>query len=234
MSPQQVRETTLNTPYNSDHGQAALYYPWVKIPDPLRRGQQMFVPPCGHIAGVYARVAVERGVHKAPANEALMGVVALERDITKGEQEILNPDGINCIRAFPGAGIRVWGARTLATVSNPSWKYVNVRRLFNYLEKSMDRGLQWVVFEPNDQDLWGRVQRNLSAFLWTEWKEGKLFGSTPAEAFYVKCDSETNPQEMVDLGRLYVEIGINPVKPAEFVIVRLGQWSGGTSVSETD
>jgi hypothetical protein len=193
----------------------------------------MFVPPSGHIAGVWARVAVERGVHKAPANEALLGAVALETDVTKGEQEILNPEGVNCIRSFPGMGIRVWGARTLATVGNPSWKYVNVRRLFNYLEKSMERGLQWVVFEPNDQDLWGRVRRNLSAFLFTEWKEGKLFGPTADQAYYVKCNSETNPQEMIDLGRLYVEIGINPVKPAEFVIVRMGQWSGGASTSES-
>ena len=234
LSPQEIREQTLSTPYNCDHGQAALYYPWIKIADPMRRGQQMFVPPSGHIAGVYARVVSERGVHKAPANEGLIGAVALETQITKGEQEILNPEGINCIRAFPGMGIRVWGARTLATVGNPSWKYVNVRRLFNYLEKSMERGMQWVVFEPNDQDLWGRVQRNLSAFLYTEWKEGKLFGATPSEAFYVKCDAETNPQEMIDLGRLYVEVGINPVKPAEFVIVRIGQWSGGTSTNESD
>jgi len=161
-----------------------------------------------------------------------MGAVGMEVQVTKGEQEILNPNGINCIRSFPGTGIRVWGARTLATRGNPSWKYVNVRRLFNYLEESMDRNLQWVVFEPNDVDLWGRVRRNISAFLYTEWKEGKLFGSVPQEAFYVKCDAETNPQEMIDLGRLYCEIGVNPVKPAEFVIVRIGQWSGGGTMAE--
>jgi phage tail sheath protein FI len=232
LKPQEIRDLTLNTPFNSERGQAALYYPWIKIPDPLHRGEHLFVPPCGHIAGVWARVDTERGVHKAPANEVLRGAVALEVDITKGEQEILNPEGINCIRAFPGTGIRIWGARTLATVGNPSWKYVNVRRLFNYLEKSIERGMQWVVFEPNDQDLWGRVRRNLSAFLYTEWKESKLFGTIPEEAFYVKCDAETNPQEMIDLGRLYVEIGVNPVKPAEFVIIRIGQWSGGSSVAE--
>jgi len=233
-TPQEMASTTLATPYNSDHGQATIYYPWVRIPDPTDRDhkRQMFVPPCGHVSGVWVRAASERGVHKAPANEALLGVVALETTVTKGEQEILNPIGVNCIRAFPGTGIRIWGARTLATVGNPSWKYINVRRLFNYLEKSMERGMQWVVFEPNDADLWGRVRRNLAAFLWTEWKEGKLFGSTPAEAFYVKCDAETNPQEMIDLGRLYVEIGVNPVKPAEFVIVRIGQWSGASSMSE--
>lgn len=234
LTPQEMANTVMSTAFNCDHGQAAVYYPWVRIPDPMdrERKRQMFVPPCGHIAGVWARVVNERGVHKAPANEAMLGVVALETGITKGEQEILNPIGVNCLRSFPGTGIRIWGARTLATVGNPSWKYVNVRRLFNYLEKSMERGMQWVVFEPNDEDLWGRVRRNLAAFLWTEWKEGKLFGSTPSEAFYVKCDVETNPQEMIDLGRLYVEIGINPVKPAEFVIVRIGQWSGSSNVSE--
>ncbi len=232
--PQEMKETTLNAPFSCDHGQAAIYYPWIKVMDRVnpQSKRSIYCPPCGHIAGVWARVGVERGVHKAPANEALMGATALEFDVTKGEQEILNPNGVNCIRSFPGTGIRVWGARTLATVGNPSWKYVNVRRLFNYLEKSMERGLQWVVFEPNDHDLWGRVRRNLSAFLYTEWKEGKLFGLVPEEAYYVKCDAETNPQEMIDLGRLYVEIGVNPVKPAEFVIVRIGQWSGGGEKSE--
>ena len=232
LSAQEVNDVVMGMPHGCDHGQAALYYPWIKISDPMRKGQQMFVPPSGHIAGVWARVGTERGVHKAPANESLLGAVALENMVTKGEQEILNPNGINCIRAFPGTGIRVWGARTLATVGNPSWKYVNVRRLFNYLESTLDRSLQWVVFEPNDQDLWGRVRRTISAFLYTEWKEGKLFGAVPQEAYYVKCDSETNPQEMIDLGRLYVEIGVNPVKPAEFVILRMGQWSGGGSMSE--
>ena len=234
MTPQAMYETTMATAYNCDHGQAAIYYPWIRIKDPTDRSnkRRKYVPPCGHVAGLWARAASERGVHKAPANEPLMGAVALETDVTKGENEILNPIGVNCIRSFPGRGIRVWGARTLATISNQSWKYVNVRRLFNYLEKSMDRGLQWVVFEPNDMDLWGRVRRNIAAFLFTEWMEGKLFGATPGEAFYVKCNYETNPQEMIDLGRLYCEVGINPVKPAEFVIIRMGQWSSGGSMSE--
>jgi phage tail sheath protein FI len=239
LTPQEVRDIIVDERgcFTCERGQAAIYYPWVKVVDQINRPNgkrvQKLIPPCGHIAGVWARTAKNRGVHKAPANEALMGVVALEQEITRAEQEILNPNGINCIRAFPGTGIKVWGARTLATVGNQSWKYVNVRQLFNFLERSMDRGLQWVVFEPNDQDLWGRVRRTLSAFLLVQWREGKLFGSTPEEAFYVKCDSETNPQEMIDQGRLYVEVGINPVKPAEFVIVKIGQWTGGASITES-
>lgn len=233
LSPQEMRDTTLNAPFSSDHGQGTIYYPWIKVPDVFHKGQQVFVPPCGHVAGVWARVGTERGVHKAPANEALMGAVALEYNVSKGDQEILNPEGINAIRSFPGTGIRIWGARTLATVGNPSWKYVNVRRLFNYLEKSIERGMQWAVFEPNDQDLWARVRRNISAFLFVEWREGKLFGATPDQAYYVKCDRETNPQETIDLGRLYVEVGVNPVKPAEFVIIRMGQWAGGADKEES-
>jgi phage tail sheath protein FI len=237
LNPQEMRDTTLDRLGGCDHGQAAVYYPWIRVIDEINKKNgkryQTHCPPCGHVAGVWARVVNERGVHKAPANETLMGAMALEWDVSKGEQEILNPNGVNCIRSFPGLGIRIWGARTLATVGNPSWKYVNVRRLFNYLERSMERGLQWVVFEPNDHDLWARVRRNISAFLLTEWREGKLFGQTPESAYYVKCDAETNPQEMIDLGRLYVEVGVNPVKPAEFVIIRMGQWTGGAEKSES-
>lgn len=236
LDPDTFRREVINT-YNlsADHGQAAIYYPWIRVEDqtlkdPDRTRNKKYyklIPPSGHVAGVWARVGKERGVHKAPANEPLRSAVSLERDVTHSEQGLLNFDGLNVIRTFPGRGIRIWGARTLATVGNASWKYVNVRRLFNFLEKSMDRGMQWAVFEPNDDDLWARVRRNLSAFLWVQWKEGMLFGATPDEAFYVKCDRETNTTEMIDLGRLYVEIGINPVKPAEFVIVRIGQWDGG-------
>jgi phage tail sheath protein FI len=233
---QQIRDQVLASPFSSDHGQAAYYYPWIKVVDEVhsRPGKPVpkLIPPSGHMAGVWARVVSNRGVHKAPANEAVLGVVDLETQVTQGEQAILNPEGINVIRSFPGTGIRVWGARTLATRGNPSWKYVNVRRLFNYLEKSMSRNLQWTVFEPNDEDLWGRVRRTISAFLYTEWKEGHLFGTIPEEAYYVKCDRETNPQEMIDLGRMYVEVGVNPVKPAEFVIIRIGQWTGGGETSE--
>jgi len=236
LTPQQVRDAVVyDSKFTCKNGQAALYYPWLKVPDMVNRKEKgtVLVPPCGHVAGLWARTIMTRGVHKAPANEGVMGVVDVERQITKVEQSILNPEGINCIRAFPNSGIKVWGARTLATVGNPSWRYVNVRALFNYLEKSMERNLQWTVFEPNDEDLWDRVRRTISAFLFTEWKEGKLFGAVPEEAYYVKCNRETNPQEMIDLGRLYVEVGVNPVKPAEFVIIRMGQWAGGAEKSES-
>ena len=153
-----------------------------------------------------------------------MGAVGLELTVTKGEQDGLNPIGVNCIRAFPGRGIRVWGARTLS--SDPAWRYINVRRLFNFVEASIESGTQWVVFEPNDQDLWARVRRDVSAFLRMVWRSGALFGSTPEEAFYVKCDEELNPLEVRDLGQLIIEVGLAPVKPAEFVIFRISQWAG--------
>ncbi|MFE1766719.1 phage tail sheath family protein [Streptomyces angustmyceticus] len=207
-----------------DSRYAALYYPWIKVFDPTS-GQSRIVPPSGHMAGVWARNDSERGVHKAPANEIVRGAVDLELQITRGEQDLLNPVGVNCIRAFPGRGIRVWGARTLA--SDPAWRYLNVRRYFNYLEESILIGTQWVVFEPNDEALWARIRRNISAFLVNEWRSGALFGQRPEDAFYVKCDAETNPVESVDLGRVVCEIGIAPVKPAEFVVFRLAQFSGG-------
>lgn len=207
-----------------DSNYAAVYYPWVKVFDPSS-GQTKVVPPSGHMAGIWARNDAERGVHKAPANEIVRGAVDLELQITRGEQDLLNPIGVNCIRAFPGRGIRVWGARTLA--SDPAWRYLNVRRYFNYLEESILIGTQWVVFEPNDEALWARIRRNISAFLVNEWRSGALFGQRPEDAFYVKCDAETNPVESVDLGRVVCEIGIAPVKPAEFVVFRLAQFSGG-------
>ncbi|MFE9532843.1 phage tail sheath family protein [Streptomyces sp. NPDC006691] len=207
-----------------DSRYAALYYPWIKVFDPSS-GQTKVVPPSGHMSGIWARNDSERGVHKAPANEIVRGAVDLELQITRGEQDLLNPVGVNCIRAFPGRGIRVWGARTLA--SDPAWRYLNVRRYFNYLEESILIGTQWVVFEPNDQALWARIRRNISAFLVNEWRNGALFGQRPEDAFYVKCDQETNPPESVDLGRVVCEIGIAPVKPAEFVVFRLAQFSGG-------
>ncbi|NUS87378.1 MAG: phage tail sheath family protein [Streptomyces sp.] len=224
LSPRQIktwREET--TGFASKY--ATLYYPWIKVFDPAV-GRDAFVPPSGHVAGVWARNDDSRGVHKAPANEVLRGAVALQTQITKGEHDLLNPIGLNCIRAFPGRGIRVWGARTLA--DDPAWRYLNVRRLFNYLEESILAGTQWVVFEPNDDALWARVRRTISAFLVNEWRKGALFGVTPDEAFYVKCDRETNPPESIDAGQVICEVGVAPVKPAEFVVFRLAQLSAGT------
>ncbi|WP_405869024.1 phage tail sheath family protein [Streptomyces sp. NBC_00005] len=212
-----------------DSKYAALYYPWIKTFDPAS-GQSRLIPPSGHIAGIWARNDSERGVHKAPANEVVRGAVDLEIQITRGEQDLLNPIGVNCIRSFPGRGIRVWGARTLS--SDPAWRYLNIRRYFNYLEESILIGTQWVVFEPNDHALWARIRRNISAFMVNEWRSGALFGQRPEEAYYVKCDEETNPPESVDVGRVVCEIGIAPVKPAEFVIFRLAQFSSGNGELE--
>jgi phage tail sheath protein FI len=228
LNAQQVREWRVEkVRYDSKY--ATLYWPWVKVFDPLA-GQPMFMPPSGAMAGIWARSDDTRGVHKAPANEVIRGVLEPELLLTKGEHDQLNPQGINCIRAFPGRGVRVWGARTLS--SDPAWRYLNVRRLFNYIEKSILDGTQWVVFEPNDVALWERVKRTINAFLVRVWRDGALFGATPAEAFYVKCDAETNPSEVIDAGQLVVEIGIAPVKPAEFVVFRIAQFSGGTSLAE--
>lgn len=212
-----------------DSKYAALYYPWVKTFDPAT-GRARLMPPSGHVAGIWARNDSERGVHKAPANEVVRGAVDLELQITRGEQDLLNPIGVNCIRAFPGRGVRVWGARTMS--SDPEWRYLNIRRYFNYLEESILIGTQWVVFEPNDHALWARIRRNISAFLVNEWRSGALFGRRPDEAYYVKCDEETNPPESVDLGRVVCEIGVAPVKPAEFVIFRLSQFSSGSGELE--
>lgn len=222
MNPQQIKKWRMDTAgYDSSY--ATLYYPWVEVMDPVQN-RPVHIPPSGHMAGIWARNDNTRGVHKAPANEVVRGATNLAYNVTKGEQDTLNPNGINCIRAFPGMGIRVWGARTLS--SNPSWRYLNVRRLFNFIEKSIERGTQWVVFEPNEPRLWARVRRDVSAFLRMVWRDGALFGLSPAEAFYVKCDEELNPPESRDLGRLVIEIGLCPVKPAEFVIFRISQWAG--------
>jgi Bacteriophage tail sheath protein len=225
---QQIREWRIDkVGYDSKY--AALYWPWIKVFDPAS-GDNIYVPPSGHMAGIWSRNDDTRGVHKAPANEIVRGAVTLELQITKNEHDLLNPSGINCIRAFPGRGIRVWGARTLS--SDPAWRYLNVRRLFNYLEESILNGTQWAVFEPNDSALWAKMRRTISAFLVNEWRKGALFGLTPQEAFYVKCDEETNPAEGIDAGQVLCEIGVAPVKPAEFVIFRLSQFSGGASLTE--
>ncbi|MBI9044434.1 MAG: phage tail sheath family protein [Anaerolineaceae bacterium] len=202
----------------SDYG--AVYFPWIDV-----SGKGDFVPPSGHIAGVYARVDGERGVHKAPANEVIRGARAVKYRVSKPQQDGLNPDGINIIRQFNG-NITVWGARTIGGDKNGEWKYLSVRRLFLFLRESIDEGTQWVVFEPNTPDLWAKITRNVVAFLTVVWRAGALFGSTPEEAFYVKCDAETNPPELRDLGQVVTEIGVAVVKPAEFVIFRISQWAG--------
>jgi hypothetical protein len=211
-----------------DSRYAAMYYPWLEVTDPASTGkvQTISVPPSGHVAGIWARNDASRGVWKAPANEVVRGIIDVDQKITQQEQAPLNEVGINVIRPFGTRGVRVWGARTLS--SDTSWRYVNVRRLFNYVERSIELGTQWVVFEPNDFDLWQRVKRTITAFLMGLWRQGALVGATPDQAFYVKCDEETNPPESVDGGKLVVEVGIAPVKPAEFVIFRISQWQGGS------
>jgi phage tail sheath protein FI len=179
-------------------------------------------PPSGHIAGVWARNDNLRGVHKAPANEPVRGATDLTYRITKAEQDELNPLGVNCVRYFPSEGIRVWGARTLAAQAS-EWRYLNVRRLFNMLKESIADGTRWIVFEPNDGLLWRSIRRDIGAFLTRVWRDGALFGATPQQAFFVKCDEETNPPEVRDAGQVVALIGVAPVKPAEFVVFKLSQ-----------
>lgn len=222
MDSEQVLNFRMNTgKFNTSFG--ALYYPWISVADPLT-GKNKLVPPSGAVAGTYSHTDVARGVHKAPAgidDGYLNSAADVERVITKGEHDTLNPKGINVIRSFPGSGIVVWGARTLS--SDPEWRYVNVRRLLLFIEESIDEGTQWLVFEPNSPMLWGRVKRNITAFLTRVWRDGALFGTTASEAFFVKVDAENNPEEVINAGQLIIEIGVAPVKPAEFVIIRIGQ-----------
>jgi len=203
-----------------DSQYAAMYNPWLSVFDPLDK-RNIFIPPSGSIAGIYARSDQSRGVHKAPANEVVRGCVGLDVQYNKGEQDILNPLGVNLIRFFAGQGIRVWGARTLS--SNGLWKYVNVRRLFIFLEESIKNGTNWVVFEPNDEQLWARVHRTIDAFLTRVWRDGALMGGSPGEAFYINIGRGTMTQDDIDNGRLICVIGVSPVKPAEFVIFRITQ-----------
>jgi phage tail sheath protein FI len=205
-----------------DTSYAAVYYPWIEIYDPLGK-RPLRIPPTGHVTGLIARTDIDRGVHKAPANEVLRDATNLEFPVPKGMQDVLNPRGINCIRDFSteGRGIRVWGARTVS--SDPQWKYINVRRLFIFIEQSIYRGTQWVVFEPNDEPLWAQLRRSINNFLINVWKSGALMGLTQEEAFFVKCDRTTMTQDDIDNGRLVCYIGIAPVKPAEFVIFRISQ-----------
>lgn len=221
----------IDPPPNSDY--AAFYFPWIQVFDPATKLQNpgsdglIYVPPSGHMAGIYARVDTNRGVHKAPANEVVLGAVGLKYQISKAQQDGLNPLGVNCIRELNG-NIRVWGARTVGGDANGEWRYVNVRRTFLFLRESIDEGTQWAVFEPNDEKLWAKITRNVSAFLTTVWRSGALFGSTPDQAFYVKCDAETNPPELREVGQVVTEIGVAVVRPAEFVIFRISQWQPQT------
>lgn len=208
----------------------ATYWPWIWVDHPNGR-DRVLVPPVGHVAGIYARTDIERGVHKAPANAIVRGALEMEFSVSKGMQDVLNPRGINAIRDFRAdrRGIRVWGGRTMA--ADPAWKYVNVRRLFIFLEESIDEGTQWVVFEPNAEPLWDRVRRSIESFLITVWRNGALMGTRAEEAFYVKCDRSTMTQDDIDNGRLICYIGVAPVKPAEFVIFRIHQWALGAATA---
>jgi hypothetical protein len=205
-----------------DSKYAALYYPWVKVLDPITRNE-IHLPPSGFVAGIYARNDIERGVIKAPANEVVRLAIGFETLLNKGQQEVLNPEGINCFRFFEGRGMRLWGARTIS--SDPEWKYVNIRRYFAYLERSIDKGTQWAVFEPNGEQLWANVRRTIEDFLLNEWQGGALLGDKPEKAYFVRCDRSTMTQNDLDNGRLVCLIGVAPLKPAEFVIFRIGQWT---------
>jgi phage tail sheath protein FI len=214
----------------SQRGYAAYYYPWLTVTNPIT-GTQVLVPPGGHMAGIYAQTDNNVGVYKAPANVAIIGIDQLQLPINNGVQSILNPVGVNCLRYFKGQGNLVWGART--TSPDPDWRYINVRRLFIFVEHSIQLGTQWVVFEPNDQSLWARARRSVTDFLTGLWMDGMLQGATKDQAFFVRCDQTTMTQADIDNGRFIMLIGIAPVFPAEFVIFRIGQYSGGGSnVSE--
>jgi uncharacterized protein len=217
-----------------DSTYAALYHPWIEVLDPTERPaggsppRRLLLPPSGFVAGIYARSDIERGVHKAPANEVVHGLTRFEANINTRRQEVLNPEGINALRFFEGRGHRVWGARTIS--SDPEWKYVNVRRLFIFIEHSIDLGTQFAVFEPNGPKLWQNVRRAIEDFLLVLWRDGALLGDKPEKAYFVRCDRTTMTQNDLDNGRLICLIGIAPVKPAEFVIFRIGQWTADAAV----
>ncbi|MFE5329185.1 phage tail sheath family protein [Embleya sp. NPDC056575] len=213
-----------------DKGFAALYYPWIQLRDPAKQAV-VPQPPSGHLAGIYAHTDATRGVHKAPANVGIAGALGLERRLSDADQGLLNPDGVNALRILPGRGSPVvWGART--TTGDRNWQYVNVRRLFLYLEESIQLGLRGAVFEPNDLELWGKLKHTLTEFLTRVWRDGALFGAKAKDAFFVRIDEALNPPSTRKLGLLYIEIGVQPVYPAEFIVVRIGIWDGGAEVSE--
>jgi phage tail sheath protein FI len=214
-----------------DSTHAALYYPWITIIDPLdaNRQRRVNVPPSGFVAGIYARTDIARGVWKAPANEIVDGAVGFELPLDKGQQDVLNPLGINCLRYFEGRGYRVLGARTIS--SDPEWKFVNVRRYMAYLEHSIDKGTQWAVFENNNEKLWANIRQSISDFLFNEWKNGALQGMKPEEAFFARCDRSTMTQTDLGNGRLVCLIGVAVAKPAEFLIFRIGQLTADRVIS---
>jgi uncharacterized protein len=210
-----------------DGNNGAIYYPWIRVHG--FEGKTLPVPPCGHVAGVYARTDQSRGVHKAPANEVLEGVVDLERHLTNADQDFLNPKRVNCLRSFPGRGIRVWGARTLG--AHDPWTYVNVRRLFLTAVRWINWNMSDVVFEPNDARLWARIERELNAYFLEQYRKGALKGRTPQEAYYIRCNEQNNPPELRDLGQVVTEIGLAPANPYEFVVVRLIHGASGVNIS---
>jgi len=205
---------------------AAYYYPWVILPECAEHGV-IAVPPCGHVAGIYALTDQEQGVWHAPAGKEILGIAGLDQSVTDAQGEVLNAAGVNTLRYFQGQGNLVWGART--TSQDPEWKYVNIRRYLIYLEHSIDKGTQWVVFEPDAEPLWAAVRNSVSDFLFNEWRNGALQGSRPEDAFFVRCDRTTMTQDDIDNGRLVILVGVAPVRPAEFVIFRIGQWTGNAN-----
>ena len=210
-----------------DSKYAALYYPWVRVLDPVTQ-REINLPPSGFVAGIYARNDINRAVYKAPANEVVNLALGFEKFLNKAQQDVLNPEGINCFRYFEGRGMRLWGARTIS--SDPEWKYVNLRRYFAYLERSIDKGTQWAVFEPNGERLWASVRRTVEDFLLNEWQNGALLGDKPEKSFFVKCDRSTMSQNDLDNGRLICLVGVAPLRPAEFVIFRVGQWTADSKL----
>ena len=216
-------------PPQSDRGFGTIYFPWITVMDPIS-DTLVNVPPSGHMAGIWARTDAGRGVHKAPANETVNGALNLTYRLTRDEQAVLNDVGVNCLRLFARSGIRVWGARTLADAAS-EWRYLNVWRLFCMIEESIAEGTNWIVFEPNDRTLWKHIRRDIGAFLTRVWRDGALMGATPEEAFFVKCDEETNPPEVIDAGQVVAIVGIAPVKPAEFVVFQVMQSASGAQVS---
>jgi hypothetical protein len=211
---------TLRRKFDSSY--AALYFPWVRVVDPTS-GLEISLPPSGFVAGIFARTDITRSVSKAPANQVVSLATGFELSITQAQQDVLNPEGINCFRSFPGRGNLLWGARTVS--SDPEWKYVNLRRYLAYLEQSIDRGTQWAVFEHNGESLWNNIRRAIEDFLFSEWKTGSLIGDKPEKAYFVRCDPSTMTQSDLDNGRMVCLIGVAPMKPAEFVIFRIGQWT---------